>query len=79
VTTRSRRSAPVCMCGHLKAVHEHYRPGLDCGKCDCRHYETSPGAVRYAVWVACGVLCAAFWAAVGVGILWPLIRVLAGH
>jgi hypothetical protein len=77
--TRARR-VPVCMCGHPKTVHQHWRPGLDCGigKCDCRHYESarqgprpepppgppSPGSV------------VAFWGAVGVGIVWPLD---AGH
>lgn len=29
-----RRPDPgVCLCGCLKPVHEHYRPGSDCGSC----------------------------------------------
>jgi hypothetical protein len=68
--TRSRRPAPVCMCGHLKAVHERYRPGLDCGKCDCRHYETARErrGQAVAVWAAVIVGCAAFWFAIWLGI-----------
>jgi hypothetical protein len=75
--TRSRRPAPVCMCGHLKAVHEHYRPGFDCGKCDCGHYETARGRRRQAVavWAAVIVGYAAFWAAVWFGVR----AVIGGH
>lgn len=25
----------VCACGHTREAHEHYRPGSDCGLCDC--------------------------------------------
>jgi hypothetical protein len=75
---RSRR-APVCMCGHPKTVHEHWRPGFDCGKCDCRHYETAHGAVRYVVWVGCGLICVVFWGAVILGIGWPLARAIVRH
>ena len=28
----------VCVCGHVKDAHEHYRPGSDCGLCDCPRY-----------------------------------------
>lgn len=37
-----RRPDPgVCRCGHPRAVHEHWRPGVDCGACGaavCRRY-----------------------------------------
>jgi len=23
----------VCVCGHTKAAHQHFRPGNDCGRC----------------------------------------------
>jgi hypothetical protein len=25
----------TCRCGHTAAAHQHYRPGTDCGLCDC--------------------------------------------
>jgi hypothetical protein len=25
----------LCGCSHPRAVHEHYRPGSDCGLCPC--------------------------------------------
>jgi hypothetical protein len=28
----------TCRCGHTAAVHQHYRPGSDCGLCDCARY-----------------------------------------
>jgi hypothetical protein len=37
-----RRPDPgVCLCGHPKTAHEHFRPGSDCGSCGaavCRRY-----------------------------------------
>ncbi len=29
----------TCTCGHGLDAHEHYRPGLDCGRCTCRSYQ----------------------------------------
>ncbi|WP_157357741.1 hypothetical protein [Amycolatopsis nigrescens] len=23
----------MCVCGHAKAAHQHFRPGSDCGSC----------------------------------------------
>jgi hypothetical protein len=25
----------LCKCGHIRDAHRHYRPGADCGLCDC--------------------------------------------
>jgi hypothetical protein len=78
--TRSRR-APMCMCGHPKAVHQHWRTALDCEVCDCLHYEGArrpDRALRRLVWVGCGLCCAAFWLAVGIGVAWPLIQAVRG-
>ena len=25
----------TCRCGHAANAHRHYRPGSDCGLCDC--------------------------------------------
>lgn len=40
----------VCRCGHEKDVHEHYRPGTDCGICgtSCRAFRAAadPGTTR---------------------------------
>lgn len=36
--------AGVCRCGHGHGVHEHYRPGDDCGICGrevCRSFRPS--------------------------------------
>lgn len=55
--TRARR-APVCLCSHLKAVHQHHRPGLDCGLCGCRYYETARSVRRRGVLGNVGVLIA---------------------
>ena len=35
-----RAETAVCRCGCLRAVHEHYRPGTDCGTrgCACPRY-----------------------------------------
>ena len=36
-------SRPECTCGHPHAMHEHLRPGSDCGKCGpvvCPSYRT---------------------------------------
>jgi hypothetical protein len=77
--TRARR-VPVCMCGHPKTVHQHWRPGLDCGigKCDCRHYESVRhyALARVATWAVLAGICVAFWGAVGVGIGWPLAQAI---
>ena len=27
-----------CRCGHVAETHVHYRPGRDCGACDCRRF-----------------------------------------
>lgn len=72
--TRSRR-VPMCMCGHPKAVHEQWRVGLDCGLCDCLHYETARRRRRMhvTVWGAVIVGCAAFWVAVWFGIGEPIL------
>jgi hypothetical protein len=68
--TRARR-APVCLCGHPKVVHQHWRAvGLDCGVCDCLHYE---GARRRTVpWGISAILAAlaGFWVAVWFGTRW---------
>lgn len=35
-----------CVCGHGKAVHDHYRPGWDCGVCGavlCTDYRAEGG------------------------------------
>jgi hypothetical protein len=33
----------LCRCGHEKDVHEHYRPGTDCGVCgaSCRAFRAA--------------------------------------
>jgi len=28
----------TCECGHAEDAHQHYRPGTDCGVCDCPKY-----------------------------------------
>ncbi|WP_144712462.1 hypothetical protein [Curtobacterium pusillum] len=28
----------VCVCGHGRDAHEHYRRGKDCALCDCPRY-----------------------------------------
>lgn len=30
-----------CRCGHDRGAHEHYRPGSDCGGCECPRYRIS--------------------------------------
>lgn len=38
-----------CVCGHARDVHEHYRPGSDCGICgaaECAAYRHSAGLLR---------------------------------
>jgi hypothetical protein len=32
------RPARVCVCGHGRAAHTHYRPGSDCALCNCDRY-----------------------------------------
>jgi hypothetical protein len=32
------RNNRVCKCGHDRAAHTHYRPGRDCGLCDCNRF-----------------------------------------
>jgi hypothetical protein len=32
------RNPSHCRCGHAVETHEHYRPGRDCGACDCRRF-----------------------------------------
>ena len=29
---------PLCVCGHGKTAHKHYRKGTDCALCDCPGY-----------------------------------------
>ncbi|ALE72504.1 hypothetical protein AD006_11820 [Pseudonocardia sp. EC080610-09] len=40
----------LCRCGHEQDVHEHYRPGTDCGICgtSCRAFRAAadPGTTR---------------------------------
>ena len=46
-----------CVCGHSKAVHDHYRPGWDCGVCgavlcvDFRAQDGEGGARRVLRWL----------------------------
>ena len=28
----------ACVCGHMRAVHAHYRAGSDCAACACHAY-----------------------------------------
>ena len=28
----------VCVCGHERVAHRHYRKGTDCGLCACSRY-----------------------------------------
>jgi hypothetical protein len=37
-TSISVAGYPDCDCGHVAAVHQHYRSGNDCSQCDCRSY-----------------------------------------
>lgn len=39
----------LCACGHGPRMHEHYRPGSDCGSCGphlCARYRYRPFATR---------------------------------
>jgi len=36
----------ICVCGHERVAHEHYRAGSDCAVCDCRRYRTLLRAYR---------------------------------
>jgi hypothetical protein len=29
------RARKLCRCGHDRQAHRHYRPGSDCGLCEC--------------------------------------------
>lgn len=36
---------PVCLCGHVREAHEHYRKGTDCPLCEpgqCNDYRRDP-------------------------------------
>jgi hypothetical protein len=44
-TARRRDEYEVCVCGHPKTVHEHFRDGDDCGRCGkekCPRYRRAP-------------------------------------
>ncbi len=30
-----------CRCGHTAELHEHFRPGSECGACECGRYRTT--------------------------------------
>jgi hypothetical protein len=75
--TRARR-APVCLCGHPKVVHQHWRTALDCGVCDCLHYEGARRTVHGYPWGIYAILAAlaGFWTCVAVGVGWLLIKAI---
>lgn len=31
----------MCRCGHHDDTHRHYRPGRDCGACDCPRFRAA--------------------------------------
>ncbi len=37
--------SPCAACAHERAVHEHCRPGTDCGLCGCDRFRLSVRAV----------------------------------
>lgn len=42
---------PVCRCGHVRDLHEHYRAGTDCGVCGpelCPSYCRPPAHLAQA-------------------------------
>ena len=48
----SRRREPrrrVCLCGHPKQAHQHYRAGTDCALCTCTRLKM-PVATRLFFW-----------------------------
>lgn len=77
--------AKLCTCGHIKAKHEHYRPGTDCGTCTqevctafrqqvTEHDRERQEALRSRrVWLIIALFTVAFWAVVVLAIL-HLIR-----
>lgn len=51
-----------CVCGCPADLHEHYRPGRDCGACGpsvCPHYDTdrAGGYLDLSLAVAVAALC----------------------
>jgi hypothetical protein len=76
--TRARR-VPVCLCGHPKVAHQHWRAtALDCGVCGCLHYEGARRAAHGYPWGIYAALAAlvGFWVCVVAGVGWPLIRAI---
>lgn len=54
---------PFCRCGHAPELHEHYRPGADCGVCGrtvCPGYRRPPGRITDALWAGWHLL-GALW------------------
>lgn len=39
-------SSTRCVCIHPRAMHDHFRPGTDCGKCDCGEFVPAVQRVR---------------------------------
>jgi hypothetical protein len=42
----------VCVCGHPRAAHEHYRRGTNCSLCvrgACHSYRSSTNVVRWVL------------------------------
>jgi hypothetical protein len=43
---------PACRrCPHDRASHRHYRPGSDCGLCECRQYKPERPWTRVLAWM----------------------------
>jgi hypothetical protein len=41
---RSMRRSRTCTCGHQPEAHQHYRPGSDCGMCECPQWSRCGGS-----------------------------------
>jgi hypothetical protein len=37
----------LCLCGHTREAHRHYRSGTDCGLCGCLKWRPAPSEHLY--------------------------------
>jgi hypothetical protein len=53
----------VCKCGHVKDIHQHYRPGTNCGvaNCGCRYYRSKIDWASFSFWLGVGLFLIIFW------------------
>jgi hypothetical protein len=43
----TQRRRAVCLCGHDRKAHDHYRRGSDCALCDCAAWTSSRWSWRW--------------------------------